>query len=126
MTFSSPYPPYDPTDKSGYDLALHPYERGKMTITQIFVSKLSFRHIRSCKSTFPSSYETVVKRWPIILTSVIDDIHCACHFLSLETKKVDITDEEKQLLDRKIKEGATIIEMISKLKYEIARDHVLV
>jgi hypothetical protein len=43
----------------------------------------------------------------------------------LETKKIDITDEEIQLLDRKIKEGATIIEMISKLKYEIARDHVL-
>jgi hypothetical protein len=43
----------------------------------------------------------------------------------LETKKVDTTDEDKQLLDRKIKEGATIIEMISKLKYEIARDYVL-
>ena len=99
--------------------------RGRITITQIFVSKLSFRHLRFCASTLPSSYETVVKRWPIILTSVIDDIHCACHSLSLETKKIDITDEEKQLLDRKIKEGATIIEMISKLKYEIARDHVL-
>jgi len=33
--------------------------------------------------------------------------------------------EEKQLLDKKIKEGASIIEMISKLKYEIARDHIL-
>ena len=40
-------------------------------------------------------------------------------------KKIDTTDEEKQLLDRKIKEGATIIGMISKLKYEMARDHVL-
>ena len=99
--------------------------RGKITITQIFVSILSSRHVRFSNRRSPSSYETVVKRWPVILTSVIDDIHCACHSLLLETKKIDITDGEKQLLDRKIKEGATIIEMISKLKYEIARDHVL-
>lgn len=89
MTFSSPYPPYDPTDKLGF------------------------------------SYETVVKRWPVIITSVIDYLHRTCHSLTLEAQEFDASDQEKQLLYRKIKEGATIIEKISKLKYEIARDHVL-
>jgi len=89
MTFSSPYPSYDPTDKLGF------------------------------------SYETVVKRWPIIITSVIDYLHRTCHSLSLEMKEIDASDEEKQILNRKIKEGTAIIEKISKLKYEMARDHVL-
>lgn len=48
MTFSSPYPPYDPTDKSGYELH-YPYQRDKITIIQIFVSKLSFALVRFCE-----------------------------------------------------------------------------
>ena len=56
---------------------------------------------------------------------MVDDLHRACHSLSLETKKIDTSDEEKQLLNKKIKEGLSIIEKISKLKSEIARDYVL-
>jgi hypothetical protein len=43
----------------------------------------------------------------------------------LETKEIDASDQKKQLLDSQIKEGSKIIEKISKLKYEMARDYVL-
>ena len=57
---------------------------------------------------------------------MIDYLHRTCHSLSLKVKELDASDQEaKQLLDTKIKEGGSIIEKISKLKYEMARDHVL-
>jgi damage-control phosphatase, subfamily III len=56
---------------------------------------------------------------------VIDDVHRACHTLSLETQKIGTSDDQKQLLNKKIKEGTSIIEMISKLKYGMARNYVL-
>ncbi|KAG6901946.1 hypothetical protein C0995_006468 [Termitomyces sp. Mi166 len=61
--FTSPYPPYDPTDKSG-----------------------------------------------------------DCHTLSLESQK---DGADQTTLDAKIAEGKTIIEKLSKLKYQMGRDHPL-
>lgn len=65
------------------------------------------------------SYETVLRRWPIIITRVIDEINQQCHDLSLEIKR---GVGHKDVLDAKIKEALTIVNEISKLKYEMARD----
>ncbi|KAG2003504.1 DUF89 domain-containing protein [Coprinopsis cinerea AmutBmut pab1-1] len=70
------------------------------------------------------SYDTVIRRWPIIITSIIDELHNACHFMSLEL--VDVKDEtKKKELEDKVAEGNQIIGKISKLKYEMARDRAL-
>ncbi|RXW22785.1 hypothetical protein EST38_g3065 [Candolleomyces aberdarensis] len=89
MAFKAPYPPYDPTDKAGYD--------------------------------------TVIKRWPIIITNIIDELHNACHFLVLESQKLegDAASPEKKVLEEKVAEGNGIVSKISKLKYEMARDRAL-
>ncbi|KAG6837775.1 hypothetical protein H0H93_001702 [Arthromyces matolae] len=86
--FSSPYPPYDPTDKTSF------------------------------------SYETVVKRWPIIITGVIDQLYKECHILSLESQ-TDDGHESTLDLEVKLSEGKNIIEKLSKLKYQMGRDHPL-
>lgn len=86
MTARLPYPPYDPTDKSGF------------------------------------SYETVLRRWPTIITSVIDELHQQCHNISVDIKN---GAGPKDVLDAKIKEALAIVNEISKLKYEMARDRTL-
>ncbi|KIK56194.1 hypothetical protein GYMLUDRAFT_47408 [Collybiopsis luxurians FD-317 M1] len=86
MVFQPPYPPYDPTDKSGF------------------------------------SYETVVKRWPIILAGIVDQLSRENHQLHLRSQD---DPSQKQTLDAKITEGKAIIEKVSKLKYDMARDHVM-
>ncbi|KAJ4500609.1 DUF89 domain-containing protein [Lentinula lateritia] len=71
------------------------------------------------------SYETVVRRWPVILTGIVDQLHRENHDLHLVVQTPDDDPERKQHLEAKIAEGKTIIEKISKLKYEMARDHVM-
>lgn len=61
----------------------------------------------------------MLRRWPIIITRVIDEINQQCHDLSLEIKR---GVGHKDVLDAKIKEALTIVNEISKLKYEMARD----
>ncbi|RDB19624.1 hypothetical protein Hypma_013262 [Hypsizygus marmoreus] len=68
------------------------------------------------------SYETVVKRWPVIITGVIDQIHNVCHKLSLELQR---PNAEKETAEAKVAEGKVIIEKLSKLKYQMGRDHPL-
>ncbi|GJE89042.1 protein-glutamate O-methyltransferase family protein [Phanerochaete sordida] len=87
--FESPYPPYDPTDKSGF------------------------------------SYETVVKRWPVILTGIIDTIYKVDHELGVSLHTLPAGSDEVLAAEEKIKEGKGIIEKISKLKYDMARDRPL-
>ncbi|KAF8235878.1 DUF89 domain-containing protein [Tricholoma matsutake] len=67
------------------------------------------------------SYETVIKRWPVIITGVIDQLHNACHVYSLQSQQPNAKED----VDAKIAEGKGIIEQISKLKYQMARDHPL-
>ena len=71
---------------------------------------LSYSRIRKISA----SYETVVHRWPIILTKLIDHIHNVNHELT-------ITHAD----EKRIEEGLVIIGKISKLKYEMARDRAL-
>jgi len=75
------------------------------------------------KFKFVSSYETVVKRWPIIITGVVSYLHNKCHTLSLDLNSLD--GEEKAAVQKKLAEGTEIIEKVSKLKYEMARDRAL-
>ncbi|KAN0136502.1 DUF89 domain containing protein [Lactarius tabidus] len=60
------------------------------------------------------SYETVVKRWPVILTSVIDSVYSVNHELTHFPDKA-----------AKLEEGKALIAAISRLKYGMARDRAL-
>ncbi len=60
------------------------------------------------------SYETVVKRWPVILTTVIDSVYSENHELTGVPDKTD-----------KLEEGKALIATISRLKYGMARDRAL-
>ncbi|TEB29961.1 DUF89-domain-containing protein [Coprinellus micaceus] len=70
------------------------------------------------------SYDTVVTRWPIIITSIIDEVHNVCHFLVLESQSLE-DEAKKASIGERIKEGNEIVAKISKLKYEMARDRAL-
>ena len=64
----------------------------------------------------------MVRRWPIIITGVVDQLHRACHILSIASQQ---TDSERQTLQDKLDEGKGIIEKIGELKYHMGRDHPL-
>ncbi|KAI9068826.1 DUF89 domain-containing protein [Trametes sanguinea] len=68
-------------------------------------------------------FETVLKRWPVILTGIIDNIYCRNHDLgvSLPSK----TDAEKAVIEETIEEGKRIISKVGEVKYDMARDRVL-
>lgn len=67
------------------------------------------------------SYETVQKRWPIILTGVVNQLHLENHDMFVNSQQAD----GKDLQEAKLAEGKALIEKVSKLKYEMARDHAL-
>ncbi|KIK35366.1 hypothetical protein CY34DRAFT_96200 [Suillus luteus UH-Slu-Lm8-n1] len=74
----------------------------------------------------PSRYDTVVKRWPIILTNIIDHVHRLLHDMTLEAQRVrDLDVSKAEELSKKTTEGQEIISEISRLKYRMARDHEL-
>jgi len=56
----------------------------------------------------------VVKRWPVILTSVIDSVYSVNHELTYLSDKA-----------AKLEEGKALIATISRLKYDMARDRAL-
>ena len=56
----------------------------------------------------------MVRRWPVILTTVIDSVYSENHELTNFPEKV-----------AKLEEGKGIIATISRLKYDMARDRAL-
>ncbi len=56
----------------------------------------------------------MVKRWPVILTTVIDSVYSENHELSGIPDKAD-----------KLEEGKALIATISRLKYDMARDRTV-
>jgi hypothetical protein len=68
------------------------------------------------------SYETVLKRWPVILTGVIDRLHRINHDLTIEAKGDPTL---KTFLEEKVLEGREIIAKISQLKYQMGGDKQL-
>ena len=98
------------------------------------MSRQPVSNIIGITNEFIRSYETVIKRWPIILTKLIDTVHNINHELTLEglgqrqsvdTSETTEGDGYNQEREDKIKEGCAIIEKVSKLKYEMARDRAL-
>jgi hypothetical protein len=65
----------------------------------------------------------VLKRWPVILTGIIDRIHRINHVLALECKEGDPV--VKAVLEEKISEGTEIISRIGGLKYRMGGDKKL-
>ncbi|TFK69791.1 DUF89-domain-containing protein [Pluteus cervinus] len=70
-----------------------------------------------------ASFETVVRRWPVIITGVIDHLYNSCHELSLQVQAEEVQDEDVK--NAKLEQGKQIIEKLSKLKYQMGRDHAL-
>jgi hypothetical protein len=60
-----------------------------------------------------------VRRWPVIVTSIVDHVHNACDDLAFNGNGA--SDAEAKLV-----EGKQIIAKISELKYHMGRDHDLV
>lgn len=71
------------------------------------------------------SYDTVVKRWPVILTGIIDTIYRVDHDLGVSLDARPADSEEVIKGNEKIEEGKGIIEKIGAVKYEMARDRPL-
>ena len=64
-----------------------------------------------------------MKRWPIILTKIIDQIHRENHELTMRGMKAPEGAESSW--EAQVDEGKSIIEKVSRLKYEMARDREL-
>lgn len=79
------------------------------------------------RTTWTCRYETVVRRWPIIITGVIDRIHRLNHDATMALKDVDPTSQapNELVVNEKIEEGKGIIGKASKLKYDMARDRAM-
>ena len=71
----------------------------------------------------------MLKRWPIILTKLIDHIHRVNHELTVAAARADVEATSQGAMDPnwevRVEEGKSIIEKVSKLKYEMARDRAL-
>ena len=65
----------------------------------------------------------MLKRWPIILTGIIDNVYRINHDLSSALQ--DTGNGTTENTREKIAEGKAIIEKIGKLKYDMGRDRVL-
>ncbi|KAF7980392.1 hypothetical protein HWV62_38190 [Athelia sp. TMB] len=68
------------------------------------------------------SYETVVKRWPVILTGIVDRLHRLNHDLIVElnSNAIPISDDgSSSARADKLEEGKELIAKISALKYQM-------
>ncbi|QRW13860.1 protein-glutamate O-methyltransferase C1393,13 [Ceratobasidium sp. AG-Ba] len=89
-----PYPPWDFTEKERLDSL--PYVTNKLT-----------------QLSLPSfAYNTIVKRWPVIITNLIDTVHQA-----IDTESNGDAD--------KISEAKAVISRLAKLKYDMSHDRPL-
>ncbi|KAI5985078.1 DUF89 domain-containing protein [Pisolithus albus] len=77
------------------------------------------------KSRDSGSYETVVKRWPVIITNLIDHVHRLVHDLTMESRTLADSGSTDPVIQSKIEEGKEIIAKASHLKYRMARDQEL-
>ena len=66
------------------------------------------------------SYDTLIRRWPVILTTIIDHLYRVGHDLATQPNDLSQTVAEEQIAASK-----AIIEKISKLKYEMGREKPL-
>ena len=139
--FEPPYPAYDPTDTSGYVLK---FVYALTNSSLIYDSRFSWVistnlnvPILFSRTCLHPRYETVLKRWPSILTGIVNQVYKVNHDLTLrlctqceeerssrlgeQILKPEVIEEFKE----KIEEGKKIIEKVSFLKYAMARDQVM-
>ena len=65
----------------------------------------------------------MLKRWPIILTGIIDNIYRKNHELGISLPEKSA--EESALIEARIEEGKAIISKVGEIKYDMARDRPL-
>ena len=90
---------------------------------QLLVSHGPFRSILlpvDSKTKTNHSYETLIRRWPVILTTIIDHLYRVGHELAMQPNDLSPTVAEER-----IEAGKSIIEKIGKVKYEMGRDKPL-
>jgi len=68
----------------------------------------------------PRSFDTLVRRWPVILTTIIDHLYRVGHELATQPN-----DFSPAVAEQRIEAGKSVIEKISKLKYEMGREKPL-
>lgn len=89
--------------------------------SQFLVSLSPFRSATlSVNLSTYHSYETLIKRWPVILTSIIDNLYRLGHDLATQPHDLSPTVAEERIAAAK-----AILEKVSKLKYEMGRDKPL-
>jgi hypothetical protein len=86
---------------------------------------MTSRSLDSRLNPLNNSYNTVLRRWPVILTGIIDRFHRVNHDLTVELKRIE-DSATKIPLEEKIAEGKEIISKISGLKYRMGGDKKLV
>lgn len=101
------------------DTSVHDHDRSTSILNNILDSRESHGLCFpiSLLNLWDHSYETVLKRWPVILTGVIDRLHRINHELTVEVQNGDTIF--KNDLEEKISEGKDIISRISGLKYRM-------
>ena len=71
------------------------------------------------------SYDTVVKRWPVILAGIIDVVSSVNHDLTVSLNDLPSENEEALVGREKIEEGKKIIDKISTIKNAMTGDNAL-
>ena len=78
------------------------------------------------ETSFPSfSYDTVVKRWPVILAGIIDIVSRVNHDLTVSLSDLPSENGEALAGREKIEEGKKIIDKISTIKNAMTGDNAL-
>ena len=71
------------------------------------------------------SYDTVVKRWPVILAGIIDVVSSVNHDLAVSLSDLPSENEGALAGREKIEEGKKIIDKISTIKNAMTGDNAL-
>jgi hypothetical protein len=115
--YVAPYPQDDPTEVSGYvkPSALSCEAHSLAALRE------SCLHYDRFGTYCALSYETVLKRWPKILTGIVNQVYCVNHNLTIRLQSSGVDNDTENVQDH-IEEGRKLIELFGFLKYRMARD----
>jgi hypothetical protein len=97
---------------------LHTLLYMSLTLSQLFVRRISNAFVSLHPPNNPISYTTALTRWPAILNGTVDQVNNDLHDLTLQ---LQVTAAENDLRDQ-IQEGQKIVELLDVLKYRISND----
>ena len=115
-----PFPAYSPRDKNRRVDALRPALDIALSPCPSSASRMRPLVRRRNHNAISTTHAPTVKRWPIILTQLIDHIYQKNHALTMSKE-----DPAEPASDAKIAEGKALIEKVSLLKSEMGRDRAL-